>query len=51
MRLHGLQLLAGLALLGSATAQNESLPIVDLGYELHQAAYYNVRALILVHLE
>jgi len=24
-------------------AQNASLPVVDLGYELHQASFYNVR--------
>lgn len=23
---------------------NSSLPVVDLGYELHQAAFYNVRS-------
>ncbi|EON65216.1 hypothetical protein W97_04453 [Coniosporium apollinis CBS 100218] len=42
MRAYGLQLLASVSLLGLATAQqNDSLPTVDLGYELHQAAYYN----------
>lgn len=32
----------GLALVSLATAQGPSLPIVDLGYELHQASFFNV---------
>lgn len=27
---------------GVVSAQNASLPVVDLGYELHQASFYNV---------
>ncbi|KAK4981106.1 hypothetical protein LTR66_010207 [Elasticomyces elasticus] len=34
-------LVASLALLGFAAAQNASLPVVDLGYELHRATLYN----------
>lgn len=35
---------ASLSLLGFAAAQNSSsLPIIDLGYELYQASYFNVR--------
>lgn len=32
----------GLALISVATAQDPALPVVDLGYELHQASYFNV---------
>ncbi|KAA6409016.1 MAG: carboxylesterase family [Lasallia pustulata] len=31
----------GLAVASFATAQSPTLPVVDLGYELHQAAYFN----------
>lgn len=34
--------LVALANIGTASASNASLPIVDLGYELHQASVYNV---------
>ncbi|KAF2175594.1 alpha/beta-hydrolase [Zopfia rhizophila CBS 207.26] len=36
-----LQLLGAATLLGAVHAQNSSLPIVDLGYELHQASGFN----------
>lgn len=32
----------GLALISVATAQSPALPVVDLGYELHQASFFNV---------
>lgn len=32
---------AVLACAGTVNAQNQSLPVVDLGYELHQASFYN----------
>ena len=35
--------LAAFALIPLIAAKNSSLPIVDLGYELHQAASFNVR--------
>lgn len=37
-----LSLLAGAALLGVAYAQNDTLPQIDLGYEIYQAAGFNV---------
>lgn len=32
-----------LCLSAAASARNATLPIVDLGYELHQAAHFDVR--------
>lgn len=37
-----LSLLGLVALVGAAYAQNTSLPIVDLGYEIHRASNFNV---------
>jgi hypothetical protein len=34
--------LVGAALLGAAYAQNDALPQIDLGYEIYQAAGFNV---------
>ncbi|KAH7393917.1 Alpha/Beta hydrolase protein [Phaeosphaeria sp. MPI-PUGE-AT-0046c] len=36
-----MKLLAGAALLGAAYAQNDTLPQIDLGYEIYQAAGFN----------
>jgi hypothetical protein len=38
------KLLATVALLGAACAQNISLPEVDLGYQIYRAASFNVRS-------
>jgi hypothetical protein len=40
-----LKLLAATTLLGAVYTQNSSLPEVDLGYEIHQAASFNVSIL------
>jgi hypothetical protein len=38
-----LRLIGAAALLGTAFAQNGTLPQIDLGYEVYQAASFNVR--------
>jgi acetylcholinesterase len=38
-----LRLIGAAALLGTAVAQNVTLPEIDLGYEVYQAAGFNVR--------
>lgn len=40
-----MNLLVGAALLGAAYAQNNALPQIDLGYEIYQAAGFNVCSL------
>ena len=44
-------LLGPLALLGGVCAQNTSLPVVDLGYEIYRASGYNVGLFVLWKIE
>lgn len=41
----------GLALISVATAQSPALPVVDLGYERHQASFFNVCHTFILPLE
>lgn len=43
MQLSSILLVLAVHAIGQVEAQSSSLPQVDLGYEIHQAASYNVR--------